>query len=354
MTEYSPFLKFKANELIALINLLPEDRKNIIPLLELPRDDSYTVNDLISRIDNSVKKMKKKIENNFSFYIDNLEIPDIFKIHGSDNYQYLINSFIDFDIIPVVGFDRVKSHNDIGINFANKKAKKIAIRVTQDYFENFLAYKKDLSDMFAQIEQDVTCILLLDCNYIEDGNVTEKCKICIIKILEYITKTYKFSKIVISGSSIPTPIGDKVKAGTTVNIDRNEISLFNKIKIEYPEIALVLGDYTVVSPGYSEINIKPEAMQNVIKPKIIYSTLNYHYAIRGQKLKTHGFGQYFLQAEAIIKESFYREKDFSWGDNFLFEKATYKGTNITPSSIIGPTVNAHIKFMINEIKSGSI
>jgi len=354
MNEYSPFLKFKIGELSALIKLLPEDRKKIIPLLELPRDDNYTNNDLITRIDNSVKKMKKGIEKSFSFYIDNLEIPDKFKIHDNDNYLYLINSFSEFDIIPVIGFDRIKTHNDIGINFANKRSKRIAIRITQDYFENFLAYKNDLSKWFADIEQDVSRILLLDCNYIEDDIVAKKCKLCIEKILEYINKTKSFSKIVISGSSIPTPIGDKVKADTTVNIDRNEINLFIRIKGEYPEINLLFGDYTVVSPGYSEVNIEPNAMLNVIKPKIIYSSLNSHYVTRGQKLKTHGFSQYFSQAEKIIKESFYRGRNYSWGDDYLYERAMRKTIKITPASIIGPTVNAHIKFMIDEIIAGSI
>ena len=352
MTKYSPFLKLKVGELSALINLSYEDRKNIIPLLELPRDDKYTVEKLITRIDNSVKKIKKKIENNFSFFIDNYEIPDVFKIKGNDNYLYLINSFSDFDIIPVIGFDRIESHNDIGINFANKKSKKIAIRITRDYFENILAYKEDLNSMFTNIERDVSRILLLDCNYIENI-VVDKCKVNIIRLLENILKDRLFSEIVISGSSIPSKISDIVQKDTDKFINRNEVYLFKEIKKYFSKTTFTFGDYAVVSPGYSEINIDPKAMLNVITPKIIYSLLDSHYISRGQRIKSHGIEQYITQAKNLIKKTFFR-KNFSWGDIFLFDKATKKGTNITPSSIIGPTVNAHIKFMINEILSGSI
>jgi hypothetical protein len=353
MMEYSPFLKFKNGELSALFNMHYEDKKTIVPLMELPRDDNYTIDKIINRIDNSVKKMKKKIEYDFSFYIDNYEIPDIFKIKSNDNYLYLINSFSDFDIIPVIGFDREDSHNNIGIEFANKKARKIAIRVTQDYFENILAYKEDLKLLFTNVEKDVFRILLLDCNYIEDI-VVDKCKVNIIRLLENILKDNYFSKIVISGSSIPVKISDVVQKNTDKTIIRNEVYLYKEVIKYFPKTAFVFGDYTIVSPGYSEISIKPEAILSVITPKIIYSLIDSHFISRGQRIKSHGIEQYFTQARTIIKKPFFRGKDYSWGDNYLFEKATYKGKNITPSAIIGPTVNAHIKFMINEIRSGSI
>jgi len=352
MMIYSPFLKLKIGELSALINLSPEDRKNIVPLLELPRDDNYTVERLVTRIDSSVKKIKNRIETDFSFYIDNYEIPDVFKIKSNDSYLYLINSFSAYDIIPVIGFDRAESHNKIGIDFANKKAKKIAIRITRDYFENFLAYKEDLNLMFTNIEKYVSRIILLDCNYV-DNIIVDKCKVNIIRLLENILKNQLFSKIVISGSSIPSKISDIVQKDTDKFINRNEVYLFKEIIKYFPKTTFIFGDYTVVSSDYSEINIDPRAMLNVITPKIIYSLSDSHYISRGQRIKSHGIEQYITQARNLIKKPFFR-KDFSWGDSFLFDKATKKGTNITPSSIIGPTVNAHIKFMINEIMSGSI
>ena len=83
MNEYSPFLKLKNGELSALSNLTPEDRKYIFPLLEIPRDDKCTTEEcLISKIDRNVKKIKKGIKDNFTFYIDNYEVPDNINIPG--------------------------------------------------------------------------------------------------------------------------------------------------------------------------------------------------------------------------------------------------------------------------------
>jgi hypothetical protein len=353
MIEYSPFLKFKFGELNALSKLFLEDRKKIVPLLDLPRDDSYTESKLITKIDNSVKKMKGNIESDFTFYIDNYEIPDTITIHGSDNYHYLIESFKNYNIIPIAGFDRSVMHNSISINFANNNSKKIALRITHDYFDTFIAYEKDLYSILNKLKTDVSCTILLDCNYIDDINI-ENMENKLFLVMENINKIKRFDKIVISGSSIPTSIANKVMTNTNLFINRNEVFLFKKIHTLYPKTTLIFGDYTVISPGYSEINVVPELMLNVMTSKIIYSLLDSHYVSRGQVIKTYGFKQYFLQAKNIIKEPFFRGEDYSWGDNYLYNKATYGGTNITPSTIIGPEINAHIKLMINEILRGSI
>ena len=84
MNEYTPFLKLKRGELTALKNLLPEDRNKITPLLELPRDEKYTEEKLVNKITQSIKYMEKYIESNFSFYIDNYEVPDEIKLNNKD------------------------------------------------------------------------------------------------------------------------------------------------------------------------------------------------------------------------------------------------------------------------------
>ena len=333
--------------------LFPDYRKKIVPLLELPRDDSYTESKLVKKIDKSVKKMKSSIELSFTFYIDNYEVPDELTIHDTDNYLYLIEAFKDFDIIPIVGFDRTETHNLIGINYANNDSEKVALRITHDYFDSFMAYEKDLESILNNLESNVSCTLLLDCNYIDDSNI-DNMRNKLLRIMENLIGIERFKKIVITGSSIPASIATKVKTNTNVHIIRNEVTLFKRINSIYPRELLVFSDYTVISPGYSEINVEPELIQNVMTPRIIYSLIDSHYISRGRAIKQYKLDQYFKQAEDLINESFFRGKEYSWGDNYLFEKATYKGTNITPSTIIGPVVNAHITLMINEILKGSI
>jgi len=91
-------------------------------------------------------------------------------------------------------------------------------------------------------------------------------------------------------------------------------------------------------------------MPNVTAAKILYAFDKSQYVIRGGALKTHprGYAQYFDLAEILVAKKFYRGEDYSLGDHYLKEKSCGIGRNGSPNSIIKPTVNAHITFMLKD------
>ena len=113
---------------------------------------------------------------------------------------------------------------------------------------------------------------------------------------------------------------------------------------------MVLGDYGVISPDYSDIKIPSNAMLNVMAPKIIYTYNRKHFIIRGGAIKTHerGFKQYNDFAEIIVLKPFYRGPGYSYGDNFIEQKSRSIGKKVMPGTIIKPTVNAHITYMMKD------
>ena len=90
-------------------------------------------------------------------------------------------------------------------------------------------------------------------------------------------------------------------------------------------------------------------MLNVLAPKILYTFDRHHYIIRGGAIRTHvrGFLQYNDLAAEIITKPFYRGAEYSFGDNYIAEKSHSVGSNVMPSTIIKPTVNSHITYMLN-------
>ena len=86
---------------------------------------------------------------------------------------------------------------------------------------------------------------------------------------------------------------------------------------------LYIGDYTIVSPNYSEVSLPGNVMYNVMTPKTVYSYDNKHYFIRGGSLKTHpdGSSQFNEQARVIMSKPFYRGQHYSFGDSFIEEKS---------------------------------
>lgn len=83
-------------------------------------------------------------------------------------------------------------------------------------------------------------------------------------------------------------------------------------------------------------------------PKIVYSYENKHYLIRGGALRTHPRAQlqYNDFSGIIVGKPFYRGIGYSFGDEYLEEKSRFVGSGVMPGTILKPTINAHISYMI--------
>jgi hypothetical protein len=119
---------------------------------------------------------------------------------------------------------------------------------------------------------------------------------------------------------------------------------------------LIFGDYTIVSPDYAEPTISMNIIQNVMSPKVIYTYKDNYYILRGNAFKSskHGFDQYFIIAQDIIKQKFFRGDKYSLGDKYIHDRGIFprlkgvkKGGN--PSSWIRNTICIHITFIRNII-----
>ncbi len=85
-------------------------------------------------------------------------------------------------------------------------------------------------------------------------------------------------------------------------------------------------------------------------PKVIYSYDDVHFVARGGALRTHARGnlQYNDIARDLCSQPFYRGPAYSFGDKFLDDKANGLGNKVMPSTILKPTINAHITYMVRD------
>ena len=159
------------------------------------------------------------------------------------------------------------------------------------------------------------------------------------------------NKIIVTGSSIPPSIGEILSVGDEVELRRLELDIFDGVRDAIgDDFDVVLGDYGIVSPNYSDLDIPPEVFQNVMTAKILYTFDRHHFIIRGGAIRTHERGneQFYDQAAVIVDSTFYRGADYSWGDNFIDEKSRSEGNLATNSTILKPTINLHITYMLND------
>lgn len=351
MNSYVPFLKLKQGEIKALEMLKAHEKLSVTPLIELPRDDLYTAALLKKRIDLSARRLKKACsDNQFTFFLDNYEVSDDITIEGAQNYEYLLESLSGYRIIPVCGVDRTETHNALSVGYAKNNEGVIALRITPEFIRSIAAYLADFDALFLEIGEHLKPILLVDCRLVNVAEVS-KLSLDITKLIKLFSTRFGVNEIVVGGSSLPAFAGMYIKPDSEVYLDRSEIKLFREVVKSAEGVSLTFGDYSTVSPDFSELSLDPRMMPNVMTARIVYSADDFHYVVRGVSLKVGGFEQYFDIAKKIAGKSFYRGPQFSWGDDYLSEKSNRIGNNCTPSTVIAPTANAHLSFMIRQLSN---
>lgn len=350
MITYIPFLKFKSGEVNAISNLEAAVRSAICPFFDYPKKTGGFTADQFKA---SVFKTTRGITNHLldlpEFYFDNYDIEDGLVIDGEHNYRYLLQNLAAWPVIPVVGVDRSPDRLNAVATLKDDgaiKSNHVAFRLTAEDFEKFSVIEDDIENDLEPIFMRFEAIdLVFDCRVCGNADADKTSK-AILDFSKKFCAKYTVRRVVVTGSSIPASIGEVLKVQTECLLPRVELAIFGKVAVKHGHVALVFGDYATVSPDYSDVNIPPEMMLNVMTPKFTYTVKGHHYFIRGAGIKANGRGQYFTMAKRLCNKNFFRGATYSFGDGYLDQKSRNLGSNCMPATVIKPTVNAHISYMV--------
>ncbi|QDG70219.1 beta family protein [Janthinobacterium tructae] len=346
---YTPFFKFKSNEVAGLSMLNLKLKKELTPFFDFARKDGITRLDFEKTVATCAKKTEKYLKDFLYIFIDSFDIPDSIAPAKSPNCRVIIEEFSDFEYVPVLGLDRAPNHNQ-AIFDAKMKGEiisdKVAIRFQPEEFASFDLVESELLDLIKEGSKIFTdWIFIFDCRVCLESDRT-KLATEIANFASLADEAIEIEKYIVVGSSIPASITDIAKPSDESFVPRAELEIFHTAQSMAKGITLSLGDYTIVSPLYSDLTIAPELLLSVTAPKVFYTYENQHYIARGGRIKTGGYGQYDLICDGIAQKRFFRKFQYSWGDNFIQERADGKGIkNVTPSTILKPTICAHIEYM---------
>lgn len=354
MRKYTPFLKMKVNELGAIESLPKDISEKVRPFFDLPHKPNRTESDLITLIKRTAKKMRKLAKTTPSFFLDLYDIPDALTISGHNPFYFLANEFAGIDFIPVVGLDRTSSYIDSVMISRSKSliaSKSLAIRLVHDDFQSYAAIKNDLSNLTtnAKAAGFQNFIAVVDMRVCA-GQLPSDLARVVEKFVVAASAKKTFSEFIITGSMIPAQIGELINTETESHVERHEIEVFKLLDGSLSPEYVGFGDYTIISPDYSDVTLPPELLRNVTAPKICYTYNDAHFITRGGALKTHKRGnlQYNDMAAALVKKSFFRKAGYSIGEDFLIEKSKMQGKECTPSSVLKPTICTHMTYMVKD------
>lgn len=350
MRNYVPFLKLKQGETLALAELDSSLIEGLVPFVDIARGKpGMAPAETERRIRSSCQQFSRHCSLVRQLYLDDFDLPVEPGIDGANYYKLALEEFIRFSVIPVIGTDRSARRNQIALEHGRTASgtSTIAVRVQlHDLQVEVVSGRLD-----ALVDEALTvfgdCHLIVDCRVVDSSTPKQYEEI----LSSVAGKLRNFSRVIVAGSIITASIRDLSEPSQERVLERSEVELFRITnRLLGGRVSIYLGDYGVVSPDYSEVDITPELFRKVTAPKVLYSFGLAHYLCRGTSLERAGNGQYRSIFRKIIEhqEGFFRGAAYSWGDQFFLDKAHGAGKDVTPASVIKPTTNAHLTFMLRD------
>lgn len=346
---YTPFLKFKGNEVAGLSELSTKLKAELTPFFDLPRKDDMTRASFEKLVASCQKKAEKYLLDFPYIFVDLFDIDDSITKVGEPNCRVVIEAFANIKYVPVLGLDRASDHNKAIIEAKGAGeilSDTVAVRFQSEEFTSFSLIKDELFELFSAGSSVFSeWIIIFDCRVCIVGN-RSKIASDLAAFFSQVNLAIRIQKYIVVGSSIPATIADIAKPNDESVIARAELEIFHNAEKIVGKNHFSFGDYTIVSPMYSELTIPPEMLLSVTAPKVFYSFQNNHYIARGGRIKTQGYGQYDDICVQITNKSFYRGATYSEGDAFIKRRADgIRPKNVMPSTILKPTICAHITYM---------
>lgn len=349
---YSPILKAKTGEFRALKELSPSARGRIAPMLDFDLPDEGKTGTDADQILGSVKKLAKANPPS-TLFVDAFQWPADAQVATGDHVISFIVSAMraaGLNPIPVIGYDRWED-DTYKLAIANLGAGpdgRFAIRLDRSVMEDI--YSPD--DVVSTLEHMLSvangepslCFVFIDLEDVSGGSssvasIIDDCS----QVLDAISHL-GFAGYVIAGSSVPEQVGLAVpQRDTTSTIARKEQIAWRSLRVAYPELPLVAGDYGVRGPtSYSGPNPN-------MNGKIRYTTDRVFFVARGHAVSDDGsFIQMHDLAQAVVISPHYRGPAYSWGDAQIADSAA-GGVRGNMTTWIGIDTNHHLHATVDEV-----
>lgn len=356
---YVPILRSRLAEMTALEKLLPDDRKNVTPLVEFimpaPTTDPNDRRKVIEKPrEKFLRRMSGIAKNLLKFCGKNPVFVDVHLLDGdirASSFEHILASSNDLDIfsipivyaIPVTSTSADMETRAIAVKYAKSSGHGLCLRIDKDHLK-----EKDLpAQIMGFLKTHGLDIkdtdLLVDLQIIDGGTSADE----IIEQLAALPELTEWRSFIVSGGAFPKDLTELEVFGTHP-LPRFDWILWNALRgnKKLPRIP-TYSDYTVQHPVF--YGYIPGAS---VSASVRYADDGQWQVFRGQALgyvnkktgqKGPGHKQYLGHARAIVGQSFYKGEDYSFGDaeiKRMAEASNQKTGN--PQKWLSVGINHHI------------
>lgn len=318
-TFYTPIVKGNENDFKAIGKMPKALASRTLPLFELlAPDDVGTFDDALFRFASRLRKHCPLQR----FSVDLHAIPPSEKIaDGSPSLETMCSCLrsLGVQFVPVFGFDHEPELWERIARIARKEGRGLTFRLHKEDLLVPDATLEELLDHLAQADigsQEVN--LMIDLGSL---NAMSKAELASMRsqaqdFIDLAITARTFGLVSLVGSSMPKDVGEVPKEGQAA-IPRNELPLWLEVCASLDDVPIAFGDYGVVHPNFS---IKAPATH--ANAKIRYTSTRSHHIFRGHSVREgNQFGQYRDLSKSVIGSAIYKQRDYSYGDDYIWRCA---------------------------------
>lgn len=353
--KYVPILRPKQGELSAWARLSDSAKNVTAPIFDIHKPDfDYETKrykkSLSDHLDKLAEDIGKKVGQGAPFFLDlgpsvialsRIKLHPLlhlFSVARASNLNAFAVARTEHDSEARKAIAEVNTQSN-GVGVAR-------IRITQ-------LYDSTVQSMIDSLTKDCAInpdrsVLLIDLDHFEDSKTVLNAQVA-ETYLQGIRNISSWGSVIIAGTSFPQDLS---------GINRSSIDLIKRAQWELWRTLWnkrssftrmpAYGDYGISHPELVEVD--PRLM--VQTAAIRYTTENHWMIVKGVAATGKhgkGFGQTEILCKALIKRPEFRGREFSYGDNYIDDRAKGKASkgNATTWRMIG--TNHHIEFVVDQL-----
>jgi len=341
MFNYVPVLKAKDGELIALRNLDPETKANLMPLIELQPKERP---ELFGRTLTQIRKgwsleLPFLLDVDKDYIIDGTaSATDAFRNVSLDLAQ------MGFSVVPVTGLRRPVLFNNMISDVISKIDNGICIRLKSSDWQDVSSLKNRLREYVQSLSLNLSQVdLVFDYETFLPSHLGTIITSAVTAI-NSITNIIDYRSLIITATAFPSqPVSQPY---TVYRFPRSEFEAWSTL-VSNPNIRRkpVFGDYTTVYPALPDIDYRYGIK---IAPKIKYATESEWLCLRWD---ARDFANFHNVCDTLVGLPEFSGGDYSWGDSRVAQCATTGGRTGNPREWVSIGVNHHLTLVAAQCAS---
>ena len=362
LPRHIPILKSNRGELEALTNLDDRTARKIQPLFEIGRltDAIRERKHLRTSRTPTIAYLNRILDSIGKAWTSRPAMVDAYHWPANarvENGHHVISYVVaglrtrGVSVIPVIGYDRwVSPQYRLGLKaIPAREDGKYCLRLDSAAIEDAAEpehFQETIADIISELDLDpARCSVLLD--FADISTDTMSVETLVEKATDIVAQlqSFDFDHYVVAGCSLPKSIDLAVSSrDSTGMVLRKEMLVWQTLRLSFPDVPVVNGDYGVRGPTTTE------APSKYTNGKIRHTVQRQVYVVRGHAFtEDRSNAQMYGLSVAVVKSPHYLGRSFSWGDGQI-HLCTLRGAFGNPSTWIAIDTNHHLTFVVQEVE----